>query len=159
MRFLKRFVGLFRVLGRAKRNRLDLPRWLVRRPPLLAATALTEALLVTQNRVDHRLKVLAGTKAAAMVGCEYCLDISAALAKAEGLTPQHITDLPLEVSAIDSFPSVTDPSERSLTIVARVEVSLARLFGGQEQLCDILDRCADVSHHLLRHAPAWLGEE
>jgi hypothetical protein len=38
-------------------------------------------------------------------------------------------------------------------------VSLARLFNGQEQLCDILDRCADVSHHLLHHAPAWLGEE
>ncbi len=68
-------------------------------------------------------------------------------------------DLPLEVSAIDSFPSVTDPSERSLSIVARVEVSLARLFSGQEQLCDILDRCADVSHHLLHHAPQWLGED
>jgi hypothetical protein len=68
-------------------------------------------------------------------------------------------DLPLEVSAIDSYPSATDPSERSLTIVARVEVSLARVFSGQEQLCDILDRCADVSHHLLARAPAWLGEE
>ena len=63
------------------------------------------------------------------------------------------------MSAIDSYPSVTDPSERSLTIVARVEVSLAQLFSGQEQLCDILDRCADVSHHLLDHAPAWLGED
>ena len=68
-------------------------------------------------------------------------------------------DLPLEVSAIDSYPSVTDAPERSLTIVARVEVSLARIFGGQEQLCDILDRCRDVSHHLLDHAPAWLGED
>ena len=68
-------------------------------------------------------------------------------------------DLPLEVSAIDSYPSATDPSERSLTIVARVEVSLARVFGGQEQLCDVLDRCADVSHHLLDRAPAWLGDD
>ena len=68
-------------------------------------------------------------------------------------------ELPLEVSAIDSYPSVTDPSERSLTIVAHVEVSLARVFSGQEQLCDILDRCAEVSHHLLDRAPAWLGED
>ena len=68
-------------------------------------------------------------------------------------------DLPLEVSAIDSFPSVTDAPERSLTIVARVEVSLAQVFNGKEQLCDILDRCGDVSHHLLDRAPAWLGED
>jgi fructose-1,6-bisphosphatase/inositol monophosphatase family enzyme len=68
-------------------------------------------------------------------------------------------DLPLEVSAIDSYPSVTDAPERSLTIVARVEVSLAQVFNGKEQLCDILDRCGDVSHHLLDRAPAWLGED
>ena len=68
-------------------------------------------------------------------------------------------ELPLEVSAIDSYPSATDPSERSLTIVAHVEVSLARVFSGQEQLCDILDRCAEVSHHLLDRAPAWLGDD
>jgi hypothetical protein len=68
-------------------------------------------------------------------------------------------ELPLEVSAIDSYPSATDPSERSLTIVAHVEVSLTRVFSGQEQLCDILDRCAEVSHHLLDRAPAWLGED
>jgi hypothetical protein len=33
------------------------------------------------------------------------------------------------------------------------------VFAGQEQLCDILDRCADVSHHLLDRAPAWLGDD
>ena len=68
------------------------------------------------------------------------------------------TDLPLEVSAIDSFASVTDAPERSLTIVSRVEVGLDRIFLGQEQLCDILDRCHDVSSYLLDHAPAWLDE-
>ena len=35
-------------------------------------------------------------------------------------------ELPVEVSAIDSFPSVTDAPERSLQIVAKVEVSLSR---------------------------------
>ncbi|MDE0802320.1 MAG: hypothetical protein OSA99_03260 [Acidimicrobiales bacterium] len=67
-------------------------------------------------------------------------------------------DLPLEVSAIDSFGAVTDAPERSLAIVARVEVSLARVFLGQEQLCDTLDRCLDVSSFLLDRAPAWLEE-
>jgi hypothetical protein len=68
------------------------------------------------------------------------------------------TDLPLEVSAIDSFASVTDAPERSLTIVARIEVGLDRIFLGQEQLCDVLDRCHEVSMFLLDRAPVWLDD-
>lgn len=68
-------------------------------------------------------------------------------------------DLPLEVSAIDSFPSATDAPERSLTIIARQQVSLARVLAGEELLCQVLDRCLAVSGHLLERAPAWLGEE
>jgi hypothetical protein len=67
------------------------------------------------------------------------------------------TDLPLEVSAIDSFPSVTDAPERSLAIVSRIEVSLARVFLGQEQLCDVLDQCLAVSRYLLENSETWLG--
>jgi hypothetical protein len=67
-------------------------------------------------------------------------------------------DLPLEVSASDSYPSATDPPERSLTIVARIQVSLSAVFSGQEQLCEILDRCADVSRYLLDRAPLWLRD-
>jgi hypothetical protein len=68
------------------------------------------------------------------------------------------TDLPLEVSAIDSFPSVTDAPERSLAIVSRIEVSLARVFLGQEEMCDVLDTCLAVSRYLLENAEAWLGD-
>jgi hypothetical protein len=68
------------------------------------------------------------------------------------------TALPTEVTAIDSIPSVPDAPERSLSIVARVEVSLARVFAGEEQLCDVLDRCYAVSQYLLERAPAWLRE-
>ena len=68
------------------------------------------------------------------------------------------TDLPLEVSAIDSFAAVTDAPERSLTIVARIEVSLAAIFKSQEQLCDVLDRCLAVSEFLVDRAPVWLDE-
>ncbi len=67
-------------------------------------------------------------------------------------------DLPLEVSAVDSFGSVTDPSQRSLSIVARVEVSLAKIYLGQELLCEVLDRCHAVSEYLVDRAPIWLDE-
>lgn len=68
------------------------------------------------------------------------------------------TLLPIEVSAIDSFASVTDAAERALTIVGRVEINLATVFSGEEQLCEVLDRCLAVSQFLLERAPAWLGE-
>jgi hypothetical protein len=69
-------------------------------------------------------------------------------------------ELPIEVSAIDSYLMVTDAPERSLQIVAKVEVSLAKVYSGEEpeQLCDTLDRCRAVSLFLLERAPAWLEE-
>ena len=67
-------------------------------------------------------------------------------------------ELPLEVSAIDSYPSATDPSERRLTITARLTVSLSKVFGGEDLLCDTLERCMTVSRYLLDRAPAWLGD-
>ena len=44
------------------------------------------------------------------------------------------TDLPLEVSAIDSFASVTDAAERSVGIVGRVEVSLSEVYMGERDI-------------------------
>ena len=68
-------------------------------------------------------------------------------------------ELPLEVSAIDSFASVTDGADRTIGIVGRVEVSLASVYlGHQDLLCDVLDRCHEVSAYLLDRAPVWLGE-
>jgi len=66
-------------------------------------------------------------------------------------------ELPLEVSAIDSFGAVTDAPERSLTIVARQRVSLARVLQGEELLCETLERCLAVSRYLLEQAPVWLA--
>jgi hypothetical protein len=64
------------------------------------------------------------------------------------------------VSAIDSFPSVTDAPERSLSIVARLTVPLADVYTGDEDaFCGVLDRCKDVSLFLLDRAPDWLGDE
>ena len=68
-------------------------------------------------------------------------------------------DLPVEVSAIDSFASVTDAPERSLSMVARIPVDLADVLMGEETpFCETLDRCKEVSLFLLDHAPGWLAE-
>ena len=67
-------------------------------------------------------------------------------------------DLPLDVAAVDSYAAVTDAAQRSLTVTANLRVSLARVWLGEELLCDTLDRCMAVSQYLLERAPAWLGE-
>jgi AhpD family alkylhydroperoxidase len=92
MRFLHRLGAVTGALRRSKRHRLDMPRWLARRPALLASTAVGELALLAQNRADPRLKTLAGMKAAALVSCEYCLDISAALAKADGFSADTLVE-------------------------------------------------------------------
>jgi hypothetical protein len=68
-------------------------------------------------------------------------------------------ELPLESSAIDSYASATDPAERRVTVVAKQEVSLARILAGEELLCEAFDRALAVSRYLLQHAPAWLSHD
>jgi hypothetical protein len=66
-------------------------------------------------------------------------------------------DLPIEVSAIDSFASVTDAPERSLSLVARVPVPLADVYAVRDEgFCTILDKCREVSLDLLARAPLWI---
>ncbi|MFM7618042.1 MAG: hypothetical protein ACKO72_11380 [Actinomycetes bacterium] len=65
-------------------------------------------------------------------------------------------DLPLEVSAIDSFPSATDAPETSLRVVASLALSLVRIRAGEEVTCELLDRCLAVSRYLLERAPGWI---
>ncbi len=68
-------------------------------------------------------------------------------------------ELPVEVSAIDSFASVTDAPERSLSMVARIPVDLADVLIGEDTpFCETLDRCKEVSLFLLDNAPRWLAE-
>ena len=69
-------------------------------------------------------------------------------------------ELPVEVSAIDSFQQVTDAPERSLSVVARIQVTLASIYrANDEALCAVLDRCREVSLDLLTRVPAWLGSD
>ena len=67
-------------------------------------------------------------------------------------------DLPLEVSAVDAFAAVTDAPERSLTLMAKTQVSLAGIYMGRESLSPTLSRCYDVSDYLLTRAHSWLGD-
>ncbi len=67
--------------------------------------------------------------------------------------------LPVEVSAIDSFPTVTDAPERSLSMVAKMEVDLADVYlTNDDAVGDALELCKEVSLYLLDRAPAWLDD-
>lgn len=93
MKVLRQLRATLGVLVRARRHRLDLVRALARRPQLLLGTALYEMAIVLSARVDDRLKVLAELKVAAIVACEYCLDIGSALARGTGVTERQLRDL------------------------------------------------------------------
>src|SRR5262249_22653410 len=86
----------------------------------------------------------------------HCPDLLLLATELAGIGGPH---LPLEGSALDSFQTVTDPSERTLTLVARVSVGLSHVYLGEEMLCDTLERCLEVSRFLLDSAPSWLDGE
>lgn len=68
--------------------------------------------------------------------------------------------LPVEVSAIDSFPTVTDAPERSLSMVAKLEVDLADVYlTNDDDVGLALERCKDVSLYLLDRAATWLDDD
>jgi len=71
MRTLRKIVGEAKVLPRAKRNRTDVLRYLIRRPALLAAIGAYETALLLSSRAETRLKLLAQVKASALIGCPF----------------------------------------------------------------------------------------
>ncbi len=66
------------------------------------------------------------------------------------------TVLPIEVSAIDSYASVTDAAERRLMIQGKSSVSLVDVLMRREQLCDVLDTAREVSEYLLDEVSGWM---
>ena len=94
MRALRQVVDTFRVLARARRNRLDLVKALATRPQLLIGTGAYELGIALSARVDVRLKILAELKVAALVTCEYCLDIGSEIARDAGLAEHQLRELP-----------------------------------------------------------------
>lgn len=66
------------------------------------------------------------------------------------------TLLPIEVSAIDSHPLVTDPVERRLMVQGKSSVSLVDVVMGREQLCEVLDCSREVSEYLVDRVGDWM---
>lgn len=62
-------VAYARIITRARRNRLDLVKNLVRRPALGVAVLTYEVGAFVSSSVDHRLKYLASAKVSSRIGC------------------------------------------------------------------------------------------
>jgi alkylhydroperoxidase family enzyme len=63
-------------------------------PVLMLGLGAFEKATARQHRVEERLKVLAETKAAALVNCEFCCDIASSLALDAGVTEEQLLALP-----------------------------------------------------------------
>ena len=66
-------------------------------------------------------------------------------------------DLPIEISAVDTFGALSDHQDRHLSIVGKREVSLVDLMFRQEQFCDVLDRVHEASMYLVNQSDQWVG--
>jgi alkylhydroperoxidase family enzyme len=63
-------------------------------PALLMGYGAFERATAKQHRVEERLKVLAETKAAAIVNCEFCCDIASGIARDVGIGEAQLLALP-----------------------------------------------------------------
>ncbi len=64
-------------------------------------------------------------------------------------------EIPIEVSGVESTGVLSTGSDVRLSIVGRVEVNLVDVMLGREQMCDMLDRCREVSEWLIEQADDW----
>lgn len=72
MRKLAAKVSVYlRVMPTARRRRLDLVGWMIRRPQLLAGIGAYEGALFTSTRADERLKSLAQLRVSSLIGCPF----------------------------------------------------------------------------------------
>jgi AhpD family alkylhydroperoxidase len=62
---------------------------------LLVGYSVFETATERSHRVDERLKMLAELKAAAIVGCEWCMDFGSKLARGYGVPDRQLHELPL----------------------------------------------------------------
>jgi AhpD family alkylhydroperoxidase len=146
---VKNFVRMFRVLVSARENRMDLPGWLVRRPALLAGIAAAEAGGMLSNRLDRKLKMLAEFRVAALVGCEFCLDIGAALAEHSDLDERQLTELH-DFETSDAFDDDERLVLRLATVLsevpARVPDELRRQLLSRFAKAQLVELAATIAH-------------
>ena len=94
MTVLRQIQAYLRVFRSARRNRVDLFHWLRHRPQIFAGHAVYEMGLIASARMNPQLKILAELKAAALIHCEYCLDIGSALCLDSGISEVKLRALP-----------------------------------------------------------------
>jgi AhpD family alkylhydroperoxidase len=63
-------------------------------PGILRGQGMFEWETGRAHAVDEKLKDLAMTKVAALVGCEWCLDIASAIGHKSGISREQLADLP-----------------------------------------------------------------
>ena len=63
-------------------------------PGILRGYGIFEWEMGRARSVEEKLKDLAGIKAAALVGCEWCLDIGSAIGAKSGVSAEQLADLP-----------------------------------------------------------------
>ncbi|WP_051026965.1 carboxymuconolactone decarboxylase family protein [Nocardia higoensis] len=149
MRTVERLRIFVRTLGRARRHRGDLAGWLARRPQLAAGVLTFETALMVSNRVDPHLKELAELKTAALVNCEFCLDIGSAIAHSGGVTEQQIADLP----RYRTSPAYNDLEK--LVIAYAEAMTVTPAIGLDELRAQLLDRLGRTQVTELAVAIAW----
>lgn len=74
-------------------------------PGILAGYGALELATEKADRVPSKLKALAGTKAAAMAGCEFCMDIASMISRQTGVTERQLRELPNHATS-DAFDEV-----------------------------------------------------
>ena len=105
--------------------------------------------LLSSARVPARLKALAELKAAALIHCEYCLDIGSAMARADGVTEAQLRALP-------DFGSSTefDELDKLVLELAEAMTSTPALVPGHLRR-RLLDRLSRAQLAELAAAIAW----
>jgi AhpD family alkylhydroperoxidase len=85
---------LARLTGREPEDIIEPLELYAHTPGLMFAYGKLEGASAQQERVDWRLKVLAGLKAATLTHCEFCIDLASQVARLSGLSDVQLLDLP-----------------------------------------------------------------
>jgi AhpD family alkylhydroperoxidase len=85
---------LARLTGREPEHIIEPLQLYAHAPGLMYGYGKIEQASARQDRVDWRLKVLAGLKAATLTHCEFCIDLGSQVARLAGLSDEQLLALP-----------------------------------------------------------------
>ncbi len=90
------FVRLVYSFARRRLGRVPIPVGIMAYNRAILSAALGFELGLERARtIDTRLKELASVKAASLIGCRFCIDIGASMARGHGVSAAALLDLPL----------------------------------------------------------------